>query len=132
MAFADLSDDADLAEEFGFHLAHGKVGTVLGIKPPSRFGQFRMDGDIARQFEEKPDVRGSWVNGGYFFFHRRFLKHLSLDEDCVLERKPLMGLAEDGELCVFRHEGFWACMDTQRDHDQLNRLWAEGKAPWRV
>ena len=132
VTYGDGVTNAELAEEFRFHLAHGKIGTVLGINPPSRFGQFKMDGDIARQFDEKPDLRGSWVNGGYFLFHRRFLEHLSPDEDCVLERKPLMTLAEDGELCVFRHEGFWACMDTQRDRDQLNRLWADGKAPWRA
>ena len=124
--------DADLSAELKFHLSHGRTGTVLGINPPSRFGELVLDGDRVRSFEEKPDLRNSWVNGGYFLFRREFLSYLSEDESCVLERDPLVKLAKDGGLAIMRHPGYWACMDTQRDYEQLNQLWASGRAPWKV
>jgi NDP-sugar pyrophosphorylase family protein len=77
-----------------------------------------------------PSSRVEWIIGGYFFFQREFLSYLSTDESCVLERAPLVNLAEDGQLAMFKHDGFWACMDTQRDMDHLNSLWASGQAPW--
>ena len=81
---------------------------------------------------EKPDFVANWINGGYFFFHRDFLEYLSPKESCVLERDPLIRLARDGQLSIYRHGGFWACMDTLRDHEYLNKLWASGQAPWAV
>jgi len=79
---------------------------------------------------EKPELRQSWINGGYFIFRRDFMKYLSADENCVLEREPLSALTADGQLGVFRHSGFWACMDTQRDKEYLDELWNTGQAPW--
>ena len=81
---------------------------------------------------EKPEFADEWINGGYFFFHREFLRYLSKDDSCVLERAPLVRLAADQQLAVYRNRGFWACMDTQRDLDYLNELWASGNAPWAV
>jgi glucose-1-phosphate cytidylyltransferase len=81
-------------------------------------------------FDEKPAFGDKWINGGYFFFRRGFLEYLSASFDCVLERDPLLRLARDGQLSVFKHPGFWACMDTQRDRDYLEGLWAGGSAPW--
>ena len=72
----------------------------------------------------------SWINGGYFFFQRAFLPYLSAEESCVLERDPVVKLARDGQLSIYKHRGFWACMDTQRDREQLDKIWASGKAPW--
>jgi glucose-1-phosphate cytidylyltransferase len=103
---------------------------VLGVNPPSRFGELKLEGDRVVEFDEKPEFSQSWINGGFFFFKRDFLSYLSRDRDCVLEQEPLIRLAQDGELNVYRHPGFWACMDTQRDRDQLNELWDTGKAPW--
>ncbi|HTT80261.1 MAG TPA: glucose-1-phosphate cytidylyltransferase [Stellaceae bacterium] len=130
VTYGDGLTDADLAEEFDYHLRNRKIGTVLAINPPSRFGEFRMDGDRLVEFVEKPELHSAWINGGYFFFRRNFAKYLSTDGDCVLEREPLAGLAKDGELAVYRHQRFWACMDTQRDHEYLTRLWEAGEAPW--
>jgi glucose-1-phosphate cytidylyltransferase len=130
VTYGDGLTDADLRKEFEFHLGHGKTGTVLGVNPPSRFGELRLREDRVIEFDEKPEFSDSWINGGYFFFKRNFLSYLSTDESCVLEQEPLVRLARDGQLGIHKHPGFWACMDTQRDRDYLNGLWANGKAPW--
>jgi glucose-1-phosphate cytidylyltransferase len=132
LTYGDGLTDADLKSELAFHLSHGKVGTVLGVNPPSRFGEIKLEENNVLEFEEKPEFREKWINGGYFFFHRNFRKYLSDDEGCVLERKPLVALAKDGQLNLYKHPGFWACMDTQRDRDSLNQLWNSGEAPWKV
>jgi glucose-1-phosphate cytidylyltransferase len=130
VTYGDGLTDADLAAELAFHCEHGKIGTVLGVNPPSRFGEFRMEGDTLVEFVEKPEIEGAWINGGYFFFKRDFRRYLSDDESCILERDPLANLAGDRQLAVYRHGGFWGCMDTQRDRDELNKLWTSGRAPW--
>ena len=132
VTYGDGLTDTDLGKEFDFHKAHGKVGTVLGVNPPSRFGEVKLDGETVVEFEEKPKFGEKWINGGFFFFRREFLDYLSCDEGCILERAPLHKLAEDEQLSMYRHPGFWACMDTQRDRDYLDQLWAKGKAPWAV
>ncbi|HWA37421.1 MAG TPA: glucose-1-phosphate cytidylyltransferase [Burkholderiales bacterium] len=130
VTYGDGLTDADLAAEFQFHLKEGRGGTVLGVNPPSRFGELRVNGAKVEEFSEKPDFHEKWINGGYFFFHRRFLSYVETDEACVLERQPLLRLAEAGDLSVYRHPGFWACMDTQRDKEQLEKIWASGDVPW--
>jgi glucose-1-phosphate cytidylyltransferase len=130
VTYGDGLTDANLKDEFKQHLAAKKFGTVLGVNPPSRFGEIKVDGSRVVEFAEKPDLEGHWINGGFFFFQRGFLKYLSEDESCVLERDPLVQLARDGQLNIFKHPGFWGCMDTQRDRDQLTQLVDSGKAPW--
>ena len=130
VTYGDGLTDADLAEEFRFHVDQGRIGTVLGINPPSRFGELRLHGAKVEEFSEKPEFREQWINGGYFFFRRDFLSYLDQDEGCVLERQPLVRLARDGQLSMYQHRGFWACMDTQRDKEQLENLWASGEKPW--
>lgn len=132
VTYGDGVTDADLAAEFGFHMEQGKLGTVLGVNPPSRFGELKLDRDQVVEFAEKPEFSDSWINGGYFFFKRDFLRYLSADESCVLERAPLMALARDRQLAICKHRGFWYAMDTQRDREHLNQLWDSGKAPWSV
>jgi len=130
VTYGDGLTDADLGAELDYHLSHGRTGTVLGVNPPSRFGEFRMDGNELVEFVEKPELHSAWINGGYFFFRRSFNGYLSPAEDCVLEREPLSKLAREGELAVFKHQHFWACLDTQRDHEYLTQLWESGNAPW--
>ena len=130
VTYGDGLTDADLAFEFAEHVKNGRIGTVLAVNPPSRFGEFRMESDQVVEFVEKPELESAWINGGYFFFRREMLRYLSEEESCILERAPLSQLAADRQLSVFRHPGFWACMDTQRDHEELTRLWETGKAPW--
>jgi glucose-1-phosphate cytidylyltransferase len=132
VTYGDGLTDLDLAGEFRFHLEQGRVGTVLGVNPPSRFGELKVDGTRVQEFSEKPDFVDSWISGGYFFFRREFLDYLSPQESCILEREPLIRLARDGALSIYQFRGFWACMDTQRDHDYLNKLWTSGEAPWAV
>lgn len=131
VTYGDGLTDANLAEEFRFHCEQGRTGTVLGVNPPSRFGELLVQHDAVAEFVEKPAIGDHWINGGYFFFSRDFLRYLSEDASCVLERDPLSALARDGGLAVYRHRGFWACMDTQRDREYLNALWESGRAPWR-
>ena len=130
VTYGDGLTNANLAEEFEFHRQHGKIGTVLAINPPSRFGELAADGDVIKNFAEKPELTNSWINGGYFFFKRDFANYVNPSASLVLEKEPLTGLAADGELAIYRHSDFWFCMDTQRDHDELEQLWRSGRAPW--
>lgn len=132
VTYGDGLTDADLGAEFKFHLAHGKIGTVMGVNPPSRFGELKLDSDEIVEFAEKPEFPESWINGGYFFFKRSMLDFLSKDEECVLESAPLAALARDREFKIWKHQGFWHPMDTQRDRDYLNKLWDSGSAPWSI
>jgi len=131
VTYGDGLTNANLKAVFEFHLEHGKLGSVLGVNPPSRFGEIRLSGNDVIEFSEKPEFTEKWINGGFFFFKRNFFTHyLSKHEGCVLEKNPLVKLAEDRQLNMYKHAGFWACMDTQRDRDHLNQLWASGQAPW--
>ena len=130
VTYGDGLCDANFEEEFQHHLAEKKLGTVLGVNPPSRFGEIKVDGSEVVEFSEKPDLEGHWINGGFFFFHRDFLRYLSENEECTLERDPLVRLARDGQLTVHKHRGFWGCMDTQRDRDNLTLLAESGDPPW--
>jgi glucose-1-phosphate cytidylyltransferase len=132
VTYGDGLTNANLRDEFEFHLSHGRIGTILGVNPPSRFGELRTNGERVTHFDEKPQFGDRWINGGYFMFRREILSYLSMDDSCVLEREPLARLTSDGQLCMYKYSGFWACMDTQRDRDYLNQLWASGEAPWAV
>jgi len=130
VTYGDGLTDADLAAEFRQHCASRKIGTVLGVNPPSRFGEIKVRGAHVVAFAEKPKIKDHWTNGGYFFFRRAFRKYLSEDENCVLEREPLVRLARDGQLDIYCHRGFWASMDTQRDRAELTQMVESGNTPW--
>lgn len=130
VTYGDGLTDANLAHEYQYHLSHNKTGTVLGVNPPSRFGEIKLDGETVVEFAEKPHLDHNWVNGGYFFFNRNFLKYLSEDENCILERDPLISLSKDNQLNLYKHPGFWACMDTQRDREHLIEMVKAGNTPW--
>lgn len=132
VTYGDGLTNANLRDEFQFHLAQKRIGTVLGVNPPSRFGELKVEGPQVTEFSEKPEFADNWINGGYFFFSREFLPYVSADEGCILERDPLIRLARDGQLSMYKHRDFWACMDTQRDREYLNKIWDSGKAPWAI
>ncbi len=132
VTYGDGLTDANLRDEFELHVKNGKIATVLGVNPPSRFGELKLDHDEVIAFAEKPDLANTWINGGYFFFTRDVLSYLSKDEKCVLEKDPLVKLARDRQLSICKHLGFWYAMDTQRDREYLEELWKSGAAPWRV
>jgi len=132
VTYGDGLADIDLRTLLSFHQKHGKLATVTGINPSSRFGKLRVHGNKVTAFHEKPDGPNGIVNGGFFVFSKEVFRYLSSDDTCDLEVGPLERIAEAGELMVYRHAGFWACMDTQRDMDYLNDLWSGGKAQWKI
>lgn len=131
VTYGDGLTDADLADELRFHLSHEALGTVLAVNPPDRFGRLALREDRVTGFREKPVCEDGWISGGFFFFRRGFLDYLTTDEDCVLEAEPLDRLARDGQLRVYRHRGFWSCIDTPRDHERIQGLWESGAPPWK-
>lgn len=128
--YADGVGDVDLAELIATHRRHGRLATMTVVRPELQFGICEMDGDgrIAG-FHEKPRS-DHWINGGFFCFEDGVFDYL--DDQCVLEREPLAGLAGDGQLQAYRHTGFWDCMDTYKDAVLLNDLWAQAHPPWKV
>jgi len=131
--YGDGVSDVDVAKLVAFHRAHGKAATVTAVRPPGRFGDLVIQGDRVTEFREKPQVSEGWINGGFFAFERSFVdQYLRDDDKLILEREPLMRAAADGQLMVYRHEGFWQPMDTYREWTILNDLWKAGRAPWRT
>jgi glucose-1-phosphate cytidylyltransferase len=131
LTYGDGVSNVNLTQELEFHRQHKRIGTVLGVPPPARFGELGVDeSDLVQGFVEKPEDRQGLVNGGFFFFSGEFRRYLSTDESCILEQKPLADLAHDGGLMVHRHSGFWQPMDTLRDRNFLQSIWESGKAPW--
>lgn len=131
LTYGDGVSNVDLASLVSLHRRAGRIATVTGVYPPSRFGELVHDGNIVREFREKPRISGGRINGGFFVFEPEIFERLSAKGECVLETEPLESLAGDGELAVYEHDGFWHCMDTYRDFLLLNKLWDSGKAPWR-
>ena len=105
---------------------------MTGVRPPSLFGELILEGERALSFSEKPQTSAGLINGGFFVFNRRLFDLLSDDDNCDLERGVLEQLTAEGELMVYVHDGLWACMDTYRDVEYLNRLWQGNQAFWKV
>ena len=131
--YGDGVANVDIPALVDFHRAHGKLATVTAVQSPPRFGRIELDDSkhMARAFSEKPIGGEGWMNGGFFVFNRGVAAYLDGDE-CALESGPLGRLAEEGELAVFPHPGYWQCVDTVRDLQILNHDWAQGGAPWKV
>lgn len=132
MTYGDGVANIDLKSLLDFHKSHGKTATVTGVSPLSLFGNLKIKNNMVEVFREKSKDNRSLVSGGFFVFNRRFLDYLTVDDDCDLEIGALEKLAKEGELMVYKHNGFWACMDTYRDMELLNRLWKENKAEWKI
>lgn len=125
---ADLNIDAVI----DFHKKHGKIATLTGVRPPSRFGDLIAEQGKVLRFTEKPQASAGLINGGFFVFNRKIFDYLSEGKDCDFERGALEKLADEGQLCVYEHKGSWECMDTLRDTEYLNDLWDKNKAFWKV
>jgi glucose-1-phosphate cytidylyltransferase len=132
VTYGDGVADIDIGALLSFHKSHGKLATLTGINPASRFGELKVVGDRVGAFSEKPKNGNGFVNGGFFVLNRAVFDYLSEDDSCDFEIGALEEIARQGELMLYKHRGFWACMDTLRDTEYLNRLWAEGKAKWKV
>jgi glucose-1-phosphate cytidylyltransferase len=135
LTYSDGVGNVDLTAQLQHHLDYGRTATVTGVHPTSRFGEIHVDPDKAQvvEFNEKPTLATGWVSGGFFLMNRSFLDdYVSDDPGVLLEKEPLQQVARDGQLTIFPHEGFWAGMDTFRDWTDLNKMWDDGEAPWKV
>jgi glucose-1-phosphate cytidylyltransferase len=133
LTYGDGLADINLANLLRFHRQEGRVATVTAVRPPGRFGEIRRIGNVVREFNEKPQTTEGFVNGGFYLFDtRRIWDYLSDDPELVLEREPMTRLTRDRQLAAYSHEGFWQPMDTLREFNTLNAMWAEGRAPWKL
>lgn len=131
MTYGDGVADMDLDALLDFHRSHGRLATVTAVRPPARFGRLHLDGSSVTRFGEKPQSEEGWINGGFFVLNRRVADYIESDET-LWEQQPLSTLASQGQLMAYQHEGYWQPMDTLRERQDLERLWAAGEAPWRV
>jgi glucose-1-phosphate cytidylyltransferase len=129
MTWGDGVSDIDLDALLAFHRSHGKLATVTAVRPPPRFGHLELSGDRVVTHAEKPPEAEGWINGGFFVLEPGVFRYLSGDST-RFETDALEALASDGQLMAYRHDGFWHCMDTLRDRQNLERIWASGHAPW--
>ena len=131
VTYGDGVGDINIRELVEFHKSHNKIATVTAVQPPARFGNLVVEGDQVQEFSEKVQSTDAWINGGFFVFEQRILDYIASDT-MILEQEPLRNLAKDGQLMAYRHESFWQPMDTLRDKNLLERLWATNEAPWKV
>jgi glucose-1-phosphate cytidylyltransferase len=129
--YGDGVADVDITATLAFHRQHGKQATLTATYPPGRFGALDIEAGRVMRFKEKPKGDGAMINGGFFVLSPKVLGHIDGD-DSIWEQQPLMRLAEEGQLMAFEHKGFWQPMDTLRDKNLLEELWASGQAPWKV
>lgn len=132
LTYGDGVGNVDIRALVDFHKSHGRICTVTGVRPPGRFGELELSGDHVVGFNEKPQVSEGRISGGFFVCSRRIFDYLDDAEDLVLETTPMQRLVADGQLMMYRHDGFWHPMDTSRDYKLLNDLWEKGRAPWKV
>ncbi len=131
MTYGDGVSDVDITKLIAFHKSHGRQATLSAVRPPARFGHMHFEGDLITRFTEKPQTEGGWINGGFFVLEPAVIDLIAGDSTSF-EREPLETLANLKQLCAYRHEGFWQCMDTIRDRRYLEDIWSKGQAPWRA
>ncbi|MBB5533765.1 glucose-1-phosphate cytidylyltransferase [Rhizobium giardinii] len=129
--YGDGVSNVDIGKTIAFHKSHGKQATVTAVRPPARYGALQLDGTEVQGFVEKPEGEGGFINGGFFVLSPRCIDRIEADHSSW-EGEPLMGLAKDGELQAYFHEGFWQPMDTLRDKNHLESLWQSGAPPWKT
>ena len=132
LTYGDGVSDINIKTLLAYHKKHGRIATVTGVFPPSRYGELLIEGNHVLSFDEKPESPKGSISGGYFVFNKKIFDYLNDDNGCILEKLPLKTLAEAGELKVYQHKGFWQCMDTYRDYRYLQSLWEKGAAPWKI
>jgi len=129
--YGDGLSDVDIEASIAFHKRHGKLATVTAVAPPGRYGALERSGDVVTRFTEKPRGDGSLINGGFFVLSPKCIELIASDST-PWEVEPMSRLAAMGEMMAFEHRGFWQPMDTLRERNLLEELWASGKAPWKV
>ena len=131
LTYGDGVSNINLDQLLDFHRRHGKMVTMSAVRPAARFGELVIDNDRVESFKEKPQMHDGWINGGFFIIEPKFFDFIDGDH-ILLEREPLEKVTKLGELMAYKHNSFWHCMDTKRDHDLLEDLWEKGSAPWRI
>ena len=132
MTYGDGVADVDINALLDFHKSHGRLATMTAIKPDSRFGVLDLsENDEVKAFREKSAVDSGYINAGFMVLSPKVLDYIK-DDTIMFEREPMEQLAEENQLMCYKHNGFWQCMDTLRDKEKLEKLWAENKAPWKV
>lgn len=132
LTYGDGVSDINIKELIKYHKKMKKSVTVTAVQPSGRFGAIEIDekGNVY-SFMEKPKGDGSWINGGFFVLEPDIFNYIK-DDNSIWEREPLENLTKDGKVCAYKYSGFWKCMDTLRDKIELEKLWKEGKAPWKL
>ncbi len=128
--YGDGVGDINIRELVAFHQSRDKLATLTATQPPGRFGSLRLNNALVEGFQEKPQGDGGWINGGFFVLSPKVIDYIA-DDMTVWEREPMEGLARDGQLAAYQHDGFWQPMDTLRDKMLLQQLWESGNAPWK-
>ena len=128
--YGDGLSDVNIRQTIDFHRGQGRLATLTGVQPPGRYGALRAEGTKVEGFQEKPAGDGGWINGGFFVLEPGAIDYIQ-DDTTILERSPMERLAQDGQLSVYKHGGFWQPMDTLREKLLLEDLWSSGKAPWK-
>lgn len=132
LTYGDGVSNINIQEEIKFHENHKKIATIGAVYPPARFGALKIEkDDRVSSFIEKPKGDNAYISGGFFILNNKIFNYLG-DDYTVFEQEPLRNLARDNELMAFKHDGFWQCMDTQRDKYLLEEMWNKGNAPWKV
>lgn len=131
MTYGDGLADIDIPKLINFHDSHNKLATLTAVQPPGRWGSLNISGNTVKNFQEKPEGDGSWINGGFFLLEPEVIDFIDGD-DCSWEQEPLMKLAKNNQLMSFKHNGFWKAMDTLRDKRNLENLWNSGNPPWKT
>ena len=133
VTYGDGLADVNIGKLVDQHIQSGKAGTLTGVRPKSRFGEITIDNNDVTLFEEKPNVSSGWAHGGFMVFDgKKAWDFFWPDEGLILEKDPLPAMARDGQLGIYRHNGFWLGMDTMREYLYLNELWRSGEAPWKI
>jgi len=131
LTYGDGVSNIDISALLKFHESRNAEVTITAVQPTGRFGIMKLKGDLVSSFQEKPKGDDHWVNGGFMVCQPSIFNRLQNDET-ILEHDPLSGLANDGQLSVYKHKGFWYAMDTLRDRNYLEQLWSKNEAPWRI
>ncbi|OIQ63862.1 glucose-1-phosphate cytidylyltransferase [mine drainage metagenome] len=129
--YGDGVSDVNITELIAFHRQQGKLATLTTTQPPGRFGAINFEGNSVTSFQEKPQGDGGWINGGFFVLSPKVLDYIKGDST-IWEREPMEKIASEGQMSAYFHTGFWQPMDTLRDKNHLEELWASGKAPWKT
>ncbi len=130
LTYGDGVSDIDISSLINFHFEHGRLATVTAVQPPGRYGTLDIDNSTVHGFKEKPKGDGAWINGGFFVLSPKCIDYIDGDQSSW-EGEPLIEIAQSGNLKAYKHEGFWQPMDTLRDKNQLEEIWASKKAPWK-